>query len=78
MPAEITSTVRLAVGMPDGSEVRAEVGLITISVHPDGVDISEVHRALGELLIDAGRYMVNSAPAPGPAPQGEGESPSRG
>lgn len=78
MPAEITSAVHLVTDLPDGAELRTEIGSITVAVHPDGVDLGEIRTMLGELLLDAGRYMVNSAPAPGPASPGEGESGSLG
>lgn len=58
MPGEITSAVQLAVSIPDGGEYRATIGSVTMTVHPDGVDLGEVRKALGGLLREAGAYLI--------------------
>ncbi|MFF7290678.1 hypothetical protein [Streptomyces griseorubiginosus] len=78
MPAEISSAVRLSTELPDGAELRTEIGTITVAVHPDGVDLGEVRRSLGGLLREAGAYLLTGGdltglPLPSPSP-GEGES----
>ncbi|MFF4040539.1 hypothetical protein [Streptomyces sp. NPDC001816] len=76
MPAEISSPVHLVTELPDGVEVRTEVGTLTVAVHPDGVDLGEVREQLGGLLREAGLYLltggvVDDLPRAFP---GEGES----
>lgn len=58
MAAEISSPVHLVTELPDGTELRTEVGTLAVAVHPDGVDLAEVREQLGGLLREAGLYLM--------------------
>ncbi|MDX3839037.1 hypothetical protein [Streptomyces europaeiscabiei] len=80
MPAEITSAVHLVTDLPDGAELRTEIGSITVAVHPDGVDLGEIRTMLAGLMTEAAAYLLTGGDLtdlPQPTP-GVGESPSPG
>ncbi|MGW4250595.1 hypothetical protein [Streptomyces californicus] len=79
MPEQITSTVHLAVDI-DGYDVPGELGTITVTVRDGRTELSDVRQALGELLLEAGRFLLTGEPpeAPPGASQGVGESKSPG
>ncbi|MFE9920455.1 hypothetical protein ACFYQA_02375 [Streptomyces sp. NPDC005774] len=76
MAAEIVSPVHLVTELPDGVELRTEIGSITVDVHPDGIDLDQARLMLAALLTEAGSYLLARGDLTGrPAPsRGEGES----
>ncbi|MFB7007880.1 MULTISPECIES: hypothetical protein [unclassified Streptomyces] len=61
MAAEITSNVYLTTELPDGAETRTEIGSITVDVHPDGVDLTEVCKALHGLLTTTAEQLLTTS-----------------
>lgn len=74
-PDRFTSPVRITTTMPDGTNVETEIGSITIDVAAAGVDDSQIRRALGALLTEAGALLLVEAELADFQGVGESKSP---
>lgn len=78
MSHAINSRVHLHVDI-DGYPIPGELGTITVPIHDGAVALPDVRQALGELLIEAGAYLLSGGRIEDipEGPQGVGVSESR-
>ncbi|WP_069883541.1 hypothetical protein [Streptomyces luteocolor] len=64
MAAEITAPVEVTTRLPGAVPIGGRIGTLTVALRGLTLHTEDVYRALGELLVEAGNYIINNAALP--------------
>lgn len=72
MAAEIEASVEVTTCLPGAIPIGGHLGTIAVALHGNTVHKEDVYRALGELLVEAGNYLIDNAAMPDVSEDGDG------
>lgn len=64
MAAEITAPVEVTTCLPGATPIGGHIGTLAVALRGNTLHTEDVYRALGELLVEAGNYLIENAALP--------------
>jgi hypothetical protein len=64
MATEITAPVEVTTCLPGAAPIGGQIGTLAVALRGDTLHAEDVYRALGELLVEAGNYLIDNAALP--------------
>lgn len=64
MAAEIEAPVEVTTCLPGATPIGGRIGTLVVPLRGDTLHKEDVYRALGELLVEAGSYLIDNAALP--------------